>query len=193
MKLEKNLLGGRKRASPLEIIFLKSDANYTNVHLVNGKKHFVATTVGTLENCLKDCRFFKTHRSILVNLVFLENNHDKETFGEISLINKTKILISRRKNKTFKTMKLKFLALAMCSLLYTSCGRATIDPINDVKCDKEQDAYLKAVNAWVSDPTSKVNCEATKNALNNLIKSCTILSTLERKKYQDELKDFTCN
>jgi hypothetical protein len=186
-------VGSRKKLAPKEIIFLKSDLNYTNIYLTNGKKLLVSTTLGVIENRLKDCGFFRTHRSTMVNLDFVENYEDNETHGEMSLFNNTKILVSRRKNKTFKMMKLKFLALTMFSLLQVSCSKTSIDPSNTTKCEKEQIEYEKALDNWITDPTNKTKCEATKSAINTLVNSCSILTAAEKKKYEDELKNFTCN
>lgn len=193
MEQQRIHVGSGKKISPEEIIFLRSDINYTNIFLANGKKLFVSTTLGIIETRLKDCGFFRTHRSTLVNLDYVEKYTDHNTKGELSLFKNNKILVSRRKNKTLKTMKINFLTLLLCSFFFISCGRSVVDPLNTAKCEKELNDYEKAINAWAADPASKIKCEAVKVSLNNLVKNCAVLTAAEKKQYQDELKDFNCN
>lgn len=75
-----------------------------------------------------------------------------------------------------------------------SCGRAEIiDPLGSNSCEKASEKYLADIEAWTNDITNQKKCEAVKSSLTNLIKSCPTYTAIQRKAYEDELKNFTCN
>ncbi|MBR9921298.1 MAG: response regulator transcription factor [Bacteroidetes bacterium] len=55
-----------------EIVLLEADRNYTNLHLKSGEQHLVSKTLKEFEGLLKDSRFFRPHRSFVVNLEHVE-------------------------------------------------------------------------------------------------------------------------
>jgi DNA-binding LytR/AlgR family response regulator len=97
-------VGSWKKLAPKDIIFLEGEINYTHIFLANGKKLFVATTLGILESRLANYRFFRTNRSTMINLDFVLNYEDKITQGTISLKNNKIIQVSRRKNRILKNI-----------------------------------------------------------------------------------------
>lgn len=97
-------LGSRKNISPCNILMLKSDVNYTIIYLDDGSKILSSTTMGIIEKRLKDFRFFRPNRSVILNLDFMADYEDKTqsgTFGSIRLKNNEKIALSRRKSEAF--------------------------------------------------------------------------------------------
>jgi len=79
-----------------EIIYCKSDGNYTEVHLLSGKKEMLSKTMKLVESIIDSDDFFRVHHSYLVNINFI-----KEYFkGEghyIVLKNNFSIPVSRNK------------------------------------------------------------------------------------------------
>jgi hypothetical protein len=73
-----------------------------------------------------------------------------------------------------------------------ACKKDSIEPSAD-NCQKVADEYLTVVNAWAADPTNKSKCEAVKKSLTNILNTCSVYTAVERKKYEDELKQFDCN
>jgi DNA-binding LytR/AlgR family response regulator len=71
-------IGGRKKVCPDDIILLKADVNYSVLYLTNGSKIIVATTLKTLEARFSQCMFFRTNKSYLINLRYVQKNTDFE-------------------------------------------------------------------------------------------------------------------
>ena len=82
-----------------DIIYVEGDRNYSNIHLINGRKELVAKTLSSLEELLEDKGFFRCHKSYLVNKSHIQNN--QKSF-EIELTNTIILPISRRKQSDFK-------------------------------------------------------------------------------------------
>lgn len=53
------------------IRFLKSESNYTNIHLTSGKKLLISKTLGLLSNQIKDTNFMRIHASYFINLKYI--------------------------------------------------------------------------------------------------------------------------
>ncbi len=104
MKQLKIPIGGGKKVFPHDIIYLKANANYSEVYLVNGKHLLVSTTLKKLENRFLNLGFFRTHRSSLINLSFVKNYTSYFDGGVIELSNNETIIVSRRKNRILKTL-----------------------------------------------------------------------------------------
>jgi DNA-binding LytR/AlgR family response regulator len=64
-------LGSRQKASPIRILFLKADNNYTKIFFNDGSQILSSTTLGTIEQRLKPFNFFRTNRSTVINLDYL--------------------------------------------------------------------------------------------------------------------------
>ena len=72
MKTNLVLIGGRKKVNPLKVVAFVANSNYSRVYMIDGKEHFVATTLGIIENRLDANVFVPTHRSSLINLKYLK-------------------------------------------------------------------------------------------------------------------------
>ncbi len=77
------------------IIMLEGLANYTIIHLQNGKQKLYARTLRHFENLLFGEHFIRVHRGFLVNSSFIID-YDKEE-NILRLENNLEVSISRRK------------------------------------------------------------------------------------------------
>jgi DNA-binding LytR/AlgR family response regulator len=91
----------QKKKIPLkEIVMLEAEANYTYIHLLNGKKVLISRTMKLFDNLLKNHPFTRIHRSFIVNESHLKSyDADKEC---ILLSNDLEATISRRKKRLLK-------------------------------------------------------------------------------------------
>lgn len=89
---------------PEEIIYIKSDNSYSELHLANGKKMIVSRSIKNFEDGLKEnpC-FCRIHRSYLINTQFVEK-YDKSNGGWVTLSNKIEIPISPDKIECFLSL-----------------------------------------------------------------------------------------
>lgn len=83
-----------------EIVFIEGDRNYSVIHQKNGTKELTSKTLGYFDDLLAEDGFFRSHRSFLVNSIFI-NEIQQEEFV---LKNETKIPISRRKKSAAKVL-----------------------------------------------------------------------------------------
>lgn len=85
------------------IIRLKSDANYTTFHLLNGKGVTVAKTLKSFEELLIDEEFFRTHQSHIINFRHIARIL-REDGGYLLMKDDYKVPISRNKKEQFMKM-----------------------------------------------------------------------------------------
>lgn len=87
------------------IIFCEAQKNYTSFHLVDGKTLVSSKNIGEYEKKLPielttdRSRFFRAHKSYLVNLFYLKSYDNRESYLE--LINGKKIPIAQRRRSDF--------------------------------------------------------------------------------------------
>lgn len=81
------------------IIMLEGYANYTLIHLQNGKKKLYARTLGYFESLLSEEHFIRVHRGFLVNPSCIIH-YDKEE-NILHLENNLEASISRRRKRYF--------------------------------------------------------------------------------------------
>lgn len=93
-------LVGKKEVETDSIILLKADANYTEVHLDNGKKIIVSKTLKELEKKFTIYPFFRIHKSYMVNMNLVESIQLNDG-PKAKLINNTYAQISRRRKDAF--------------------------------------------------------------------------------------------
>jgi two-component system, LytTR family, response regulator len=70
-KIRFNTLGGFILVNPIEILYCKAEANYTDIYLSGQSKHTISQNIGKLEEILSKPQFFRISRSIIINLKFL--------------------------------------------------------------------------------------------------------------------------
>lgn len=83
-----------------EIVRCEADSNYTVLHLVGGEKHLVSKTLKEFENQLSGKRFFRIHKSHLVNMKYLKK-YTKGDGGTVTMIDNTELDVSRRNKEEF--------------------------------------------------------------------------------------------
>jgi two-component system LytT family response regulator len=88
-----------------DITYCKSDKNYTDIHLLKGKKLLVSKTLKDFELLLSDYGFFRVHQSYLVNMNYVSYYEKEGLGGNAILENEASIPVSSRKKEGF----LKFL------------------------------------------------------------------------------------
>lgn len=85
-----------------QIIFIEAEDNYSKVYL-NNEIILVSRTLGSIESELNNILFFRSHRSFLINILFVkEITKDIETL--IILTNGKKIPLARRKKTQFRRL-----------------------------------------------------------------------------------------
>lgn len=90
----------KKKILLTEIVMLEAEANYTYLHLLNGKKILISRTMKLFDKLLEGYPFTRVHRSFIVNESHLKSyDADKEC---VILSNNMKATISRRKKRTLK-------------------------------------------------------------------------------------------
>ena len=82
------------------IIMLEGLANYTLIHLENGKKKLYARTLRHFEGLLSEEHFLRVHRGFLVNAAFIIHYNKEENI--LNLENNLQVSISRRKRDCMK-------------------------------------------------------------------------------------------
>ncbi len=91
----------RKRyVFPNEVLLLKANINYTEIHLSCGKKFMLAKTLKEFYKEFQKFGFFRVNRSVVINLNFIDNTD--EHFENLKLKNELKLKISRRRRDDFR-------------------------------------------------------------------------------------------
>ena len=84
-----------------EILYLKADSNYTDIHLTNGKKYTTSRILKNFEETLSSySQFFRCHKSYIVNILHTLK-FSKANGGTVILKNDVEIPISIEKIDTF--------------------------------------------------------------------------------------------
>ncbi|PWK18900.1 LytTr DNA-binding domain-containing protein [Arcicella aurantiaca] len=83
-----------------EIILLEAHKNYTCLYICNGKRLVVPKTLKLFEDLLINHKFYRIHRTFLINYAHLKNyNAD---LGEVYLTQNIKAVASRRRKLDFE-------------------------------------------------------------------------------------------
>ena len=97
-------LVGKTNVIPKNIIFLKAEANYSEVYMTNGQKFILSKTLKQMEVIFAPFGFYRPHKSFLINLrhvVSCSLHSDRQ----IELTNNFKAELSRRKKNDFLEMR----------------------------------------------------------------------------------------
>ena len=87
-------IGGRKTVNACHVVLLESDINYSFVHLIDGKRLHVATTLKELEQRFLPFDFFvRTSKSHVINALYVINYSE----NSVLLQNKLNAVVSRRR------------------------------------------------------------------------------------------------
>jgi DNA-binding LytR/AlgR family response regulator len=85
---------------PNEVLFLKANINYTEIHLKCGKKIMLAKTLKEFYKEFEKFGFFRVNRSVVINMKFVAKTD--EQFQNLRLKNKLELTVSRRRRDDFK-------------------------------------------------------------------------------------------
>ncbi len=83
-----------------DILYLKSEANYTWFLLNNNEKILVTKTLKEFDETLSENTFVRIHQSYLININYVEK-YIKGQGGSVIMTNGTELLVSRRKKEHF--------------------------------------------------------------------------------------------
>ncbi|MBL7911316.1 MAG: response regulator transcription factor [Bacteroidia bacterium] len=79
-----------------DILYCRSDGNYTEFHCSDGRKPLVSRPIGEYEEMLTEYNFIRTHHSYLINLAHA-NRFDKNDGGAVLMSNGESTPVSARK------------------------------------------------------------------------------------------------
>lgn len=90
------------KIQPNELLYLKSDINYTELHFVNGSTLISSYTLKRYQNNENIKHFLRIHHSFLINPGYIKSFQRKNESWIVILINDTEIKVSRRRAKLLK-------------------------------------------------------------------------------------------
>lgn len=71
-KLRFNTSGGFMLVNPEDIVYIRADWNYSEIHLSKDKHEVVTMNIGAVEETLPPGQFARISRSVIINLAYLE-------------------------------------------------------------------------------------------------------------------------
>ena len=77
-----------------DIVYCKSDGNYTHIYLKDDEKYFVSKNIKAITNLINSPEFIRVHKTYLVNATYIKE-YIRGDGGEIILENKINIPVSR--------------------------------------------------------------------------------------------------
>jgi len=83
-----------------DILYCKASGNYTEIFMIDGKKHLVSRQLKEYEDILETRDFFRIHHSFLINLNFVKS-YVRGEGGYVVMSDNTSIDVSRRKKEAF--------------------------------------------------------------------------------------------
>ncbi len=83
-----------------DIVYLRSDSNYTTLHFINHPALMASRTMGDFEELLPSDMFFRTHNSYIINLNYIKR-YLKGDGGQIEMQNGDFVDVARRKKEEF--------------------------------------------------------------------------------------------
>jgi two-component system LytT family response regulator len=83
-----------------QIVYAKASSNYSTIITSDGQKIIASQTLGYFEELLEGGRFFRTHRSYLINLDFVKS-YKKGDSGFIVMSNNDEVELSRQNRAAF--------------------------------------------------------------------------------------------
>jgi len=96
------LVGSKHKGDYLEkkqVIYAKSDVNYTWLYLTDGSRYLSSKPIGYYEETLKKDNFIRIHRSYLINLFNVKYGDQK--YRLVHLKREITLSVSHRKSRSF--------------------------------------------------------------------------------------------
>ncbi len=100
-KVTLSIPGGYRCCQPDEIIYIRSEGNYSETYFIDGTKMLLSKTLKSMEEYLPERLFFRVHRSFIVNAAHIVSIHLNVDESYIKLFGDISIPISREKRKLF--------------------------------------------------------------------------------------------
>lgn len=91
---------GFKIIDPEDIMYLEGEGNYTNIYFKDRSKYTDTKTLGIYEDILDASKFFRIHKSNIVNLAFVKEYLNENGFFAV-LKDDTRLNISRQRLNEF--------------------------------------------------------------------------------------------
>ena len=89
---------------------------------------------------------------------------------------------------------MKKVIISVCFATILGCSKnSAVEDLSNTSCETAAAAYEKAFTDWTQDITNKAKCEAVKKSLNNIVKTCSVYTVAQRKVYEDQIKQITCD
>lgn len=88
-----------------EIMFLKADSNYTEFHLLGGKKELSPRTLKHHENSLSMRNFLRVSNSFLLNPSYIDSISRRRSASVVRLTDGTEVVVSRRRQSVLEVLK----------------------------------------------------------------------------------------
>ena len=85
------------------ILYVEADKNYSHLLCEGGKKHISTITIGVLESMLDQQRFFRVHKSFLINIDKIQQI-DSGRGGFVLLLEDNKIPIATRRKAELRKL-----------------------------------------------------------------------------------------
>ena len=82
-KIRFNTRSGFLAVNPEEILYIRADANYSELYLSQTKKEVISMNIGGVEEMLPPGMFFRTSRSLIINLAYLHSVNRKSRQCEL--------------------------------------------------------------------------------------------------------------
>jgi len=92
----------KKHVPPSEVVMLKADINYTEIHFANGTTIVLAKTLKKLQNDFYPYGFFRINKTNMINLNYLLRTIDD--FSHVVLKNRLELNVSRRRREDLKNL-----------------------------------------------------------------------------------------
>ncbi|GGD51364.1 hypothetical protein GCM10011514_14500 [Emticicia aquatilis] len=83
-----------------EVVLLKAEANYTELHFENGNKIILAKTLKRLHESFSEHGFFRISKTNMVNLKFIAKTN--ENYAIVKMKNDLELHVSRRRRLDLK-------------------------------------------------------------------------------------------
>lgn len=94
-------LQGMEMIESSRIAYIEADNTYSNVHLINGSKITASRPLLEFEEILDEARFFRVHRSYLINVNHLKRFVARDAVAE--LVSGQSVPVSRRRAAAFSS------------------------------------------------------------------------------------------
>lgn len=94
-------VGCRRKMPVHRIVWLEGEGNYTTLHFADGTQLMVSLTLKKLESRLSPRVFVRPHKKNIINLLYLKDLHPDSPQMSVSLVNGTRVEVSRRKASLF--------------------------------------------------------------------------------------------